>query len=318
MSCPSGHGQDWRPSASLKALQTRANTLATLRAFFQERGVMEVETPALASTAAAESHLEPISCPMGYLQTSPESAMKRLLAAGSGPIYQISHAFRSDEQGPSHNPEFTMLEWYRPGWSYHQLRQEVLDLVQRCMDCGPAETITYRAAFQRYAGVDPFSVTEEQLEAEARQLGLTMESSMDRDSWLDLLMVERVEPGLAELARAVFIVDFPTSRAAMAQIRPDHPPVAERFELYLDGLELANGYQELIDPKEQRHRLMEENRQRHLRGANPLPLDERFLAALDHGLPACAGVALGVDRLLMAEIETKEIAQVMAFPKERA
>ncbi len=325
-------GNRWRPSASQAILQHRALLLHHLRAFFWQRGVLEVETPQRLASVAPELHQDPIACAGGFLQTSPETAMKRLLAAGSGPIYQVCRAFRGDEQGTLHNPEFTILEWYRPGWSVRELMAEVEALLTELLASvsgmhrigppGRAEIWAYRAAFQHFAGIDPFAASEAALWAACRCDALSDPSSglssapLDRESLLDLLLVQRVEPGLKARGGAVFLVDFPPASAAMAQIDPGPPAVARRFELYLDGVELANGYQELTDPVEQRQRLLQINRQRQERGKPALPIDEAFLRALECGLPECAGVALGLDRLIMLALGARRIQEVMAFPVE--
>ncbi|MEO5349390.1 MAG: EF-P lysine aminoacylase EpmA [Magnetococcus sp. YQC-3] len=310
-------GDSWRPAASWERLRQRARLLHAVRAFFHRRGVWEVETPHLLPAVTPERHLEPIACQGGFLHTSPESCMKRLLAAGSGPIYQICHVFRGDECGVLHSPEFTLLEWYRPGWSMQALMTELEALVQelaqeagRLPGGGPTEIWSYRDALQRFAGVDPFQDGEEQLRAACR--GEPPE--LDRDGLLDLLLVQRVEPELQGRGGTVFLVDFPPSAAAMARIDPGPPAVARRFELYWQGVELANGYQELTDPVEQRRRLLEANRWRQQMNKPPLPIDEAFLQGLEHGLPECSGVAVGLDRLFMLLLGAQRISEVMAFP----
>jgi lysyl-tRNA synthetase class 2 len=345
----SSHGpqsctDDWRPAATWSRLRKRATHLAAIRAFFSERQVLEVETPALHPAAIPETHIEPMTCshpadPAGapmFLHTSPEAAMKRLLAAGSGPIYQICHVFRAGEQGQWHNPEFTMLEWYRPGWSWHALMDEVHALVATLTDCGPAYTLSYRQALMDYAGVDPFAenigpvlratlmqipdATSGVEPVPAGLLGAQEEDLLDLFDWLWL---SRVEPALVRMGqpeagtarrRAVFITGFPVARAAMSMIDPGPPPTAQRFELYLDGIELANGYQELTDAAEQSRRLEQVNAQRIAQQRPPLPVDHRFLAALAAGMPACAGVALGVDRLIARACDCDSIHDVLTFP----
>lgn len=292
----------WRPVASQEVLIQRANLMNQIRAFFWQRGILEVETPQLLSHVAPELHQDPIACQERFLQTSPETAMKRLLAAGMGPIYQICHAFRDGEWGTLHNPEFTMLEWYRPGWSYRALMAEVEALLWEVLGTTrpageQARVLTFGAAFQQFAGVDPFSA-----------------HSPEWAETLDRLLVQQVEPGLKAMGGAVFLVDFPPFAAAMAQVDPGPPAAAMRFELYLDGVELANGYQELIHAKEQRQRLLHTNQQRQSMKKKTLPIDEKFLQALASGLPECSGVALGLDRLIMLALGAKNIQAVMAFP----
>ena len=320
---------DWRPTASLDALRLRARVLSDIRAFFAERGVLEVETPCLSAAAVTDVHLGSIPAEVVgrrmYLQTSPEYAMKRLLAAGAGPIYQLARAFRDGEAGRRHNPEFTLLEWYRPGWDHHRLMGEVEELLRavlppRLLGDEPAERLTYREAFRIHAGVDPFESPVAKLAEAARARGGNPpDLGDDRDAWLDLLMGTVVERALGR-GRPTFVHDFPTSLAALAKIRDDgdRHPVAERFELFVQGVELANGYHELTDPHEQRQRFERDLTQRRQRGLPQPPLDERFLAALEAGLPDSAGVALGVDRLLMLAAGTDTLRDVLAFPIDQA
>ncbi|MEO5339688.1 MAG: EF-P lysine aminoacylase EpmA [Magnetococcus sp. MYC-9] len=328
-------GVTWRPVASPEQLWQRARVLRQVRAFFWQRGVLEVETPHWLPCVAPELHQEPVACHTGHLHTSPETCMKRMVAAGSGPIYQICRVFRADEQGTLHAPEFTMLEWYRPGWSYRALMEEVETLLwtvlallpeSRWAQGGRARQWSYAAAFREFAGLDPFDASLEQLRDACRERAVSGDlcgesadltaAAWDRQTALDLLLVQRVEPALRAWGGAAFLVDFPPAAAAMARLAPGPPPVAERFELYLAGVELANGYQELTDPVEQRRRLESANRQRCRMGKRPLPMDERFLQALEHGLPESAGVALGLDRLIMLALGARRIQDVMAFPFE--
>lgn len=327
---------DWRPSASLEMLRLRARLLERARAFFQRRGVLEVETPILSEAAATDPQLE--SFRTGYrgpgaahgrelfLHTSPEFAMKRLLAAGSGPIYQIARVFRQGEAGRLHNPEFTMLEWYRPGLGMHALMDEVEELVGDLLEGlhppAAAVRMTYRDAFLKYAALDPFTAGSEELHACAAAHGVAGDFDAEpRDAWLDLLLTHVVEPGLAEQPLA-FLIDYPPSQAALARIRaPERAgefEVAERFELYCRGVELANGFNELLDAREQALRFERDRLTRRRTGLPELPRDERLLAALEAGLPACAGVALGLDRLLMLAVGAKSLDAVLAFPIERA
>jgi elongation factor P--(R)-beta-lysine ligase len=323
---------DWRPTVSLDALRLRARVLSGIRAFFAERGVLEVETPYLSAAAVTDVHLGSIPAEVAgrrmYLQTSPEYAMKRLLAAGAGPIYQLARAFRDGEAGRRHNPEFTLLEWYRPGWDHHRLMGEVEDFLRAVLPAEmltdePAERLTYREAFRTHAGVDPFESPVAQLAEAARARGGSPpDLGDDRDAWLDLLMGTVVERALGR-GRPTFVHDFPASQAALAKIRDDGPtssghPVAERFELFVQGVELANGFHELTDPHEQRQRFQHDLALRRQRNLPQPPLDERFLAALEAGLPESAGVALGVDRLLMLAAGTDSIRDVLAFPIDRA
>ncbi|MDY7092298.1 MAG: EF-P lysine aminoacylase EpmA [Acidobacteriota bacterium] len=315
----------WRPTAGLEALRRRAEVLAEIRAFFAEAGVLEVETPLLGAATASDLHIQSIVATVGgrrgYLQTSPEYAMKRLLAAGSGPIYQISKAFRDGEQGRRHNPEFTLLEWYRPGWDHHRLMDEVAALLSRILSVPPAERQTYREAVREHAGVDPWTASAQELRRRAQELGLGEVSGLDADDrggWLDLLLSLVVEPQLGR-RRPTLLYDYPPDQAALARVRGQgEDAVAERFEAYVEGVELANGYHELLDPAEQRRRFERDLDRRAEAGLPPVPVDERLLAALEAGLPPCAGVALGVDRLVMLAAGASSLQEVLAFPADRA
>lgn len=319
-------GADWRPSATVAALRRRAALLAELRAFFAARGVVEVETPLLAAAPVPDLHLASVECrvvvPGGerrlFLQTSPEYAMKRLLAAGSGPIYQLGRAVRDDEAGRLHNPEFTLLEWYRPGFDHHALMDEVDALLEATLGSAPAERATYGELFARHLGVDPHRAGVARLREVARARGLDVAAlGDDRDGWLQLLFTAAIEPALGR-GRPTFVVDYPASQAALARIRPGDPPVAERFEVYASGVELANGFHELGDATEQRRRFEADLAARSAAGLPAVPLDERLLAALAAGLPDCAGVALGVDRLAMIREGADRLDAVIAFPFDRA
>lgn len=318
-------GKEWRPTAPLQNLQQRARILTRIRAFFAERGVMEVETPILSTAAITDPHLESFTTrytgpghPGGtvlYLHTSPEFPMKRLLAAGSGPIYQLGKVFREGEAGRRHNPEFTLLEWYRPGFDHHALMDEVAALAAPLLGLkGRAvEKLGYREAFLRYAGIDPLSASLDELQACARGLGITgFEGESEREVWLDLILTHAVEPRLGRDGLC-FIYDYPASQAALARLNPDNPQVAERFELYYRGVELANGFHELADADEQRKRFAAELEARKEQGLVAVPMDEHLLAALEAGFPPCSGVALGVDRLVMLALGAESLAEVMAF-----
>lgn len=309
-------------SADQAILQIRARIRKRIRAFFDALGVMEVETPILACTGVTDPHIDSLkthwsdhSAPV-YLQTSPEYAMKRLLAAGSGPIYQLSRVFRYGERGRHHHPEFTMLEWYQPGYDHHRLMLEVDDLIRKCL----GEYITlqqsvfwsYRQAWQESIGIDPLVSDVHQLKVIATQQGIDVSGLEDnRDDWLQLLMTHCVEPALP-VNTPVYIFDFPATQAALAKIRQDKPPVAERFELYINGMELANGFHELIDADEQRQRFEQDNAKRQTMGKAIVPVDEKLLTALPE-MPECAGVAVGIDRLLMVALDASSIDQVLSF-----
>ncbi len=316
----------WRPTASPAALRSRAQQLAFVRGFFAEREVLEVETPVLAQHGVTDVNLDGVAADVsaagrtgGWLQTSPEYHMKRLLAAGSGSIYQISKVFRNGERGRRHNPEFSMLEWYRLGYDDTALMAEVADLVCGWLGCARPMQVSYRDAMLAWAEVDPFEVNNQDLRRCCEQwLEPDQIANLDRDGCLDLLMSFSVEPNLGR-DTPEFIVGYPASQAALARVSEvDGHPVAHRFELYIDGLELCNGYWELVDASEQRRRFEADNRLRQQSGKPGMALDEAFLDAVEAGLPDCAGVALGLDRLLMLKLDARDIAEVLAFPFERA
>jgi len=318
---------DWRPSAPLTALRRRAELLATTRGFFAARGVLEVETPLLGAHTVTDPHLEsipalPRASPPGYLQTSPEYAMKRLLAAGAPDLYQVCKAFRDGERGRHHNREFTIVEWYRRGFTALELMDEVEALLQALLGTplvGAAVRLSYRDALQAGCGLDPFSAGLPALAAHARaQLGeLPAGLEADRDGLLDLLVASLVGPALGREGLC-FVYDYPASQAALARLKPGAPAVAARFEAYLHGIELCNGFEELGDAPEQRRRFARDVQRRRTR-SQPVPApDERLLAALESGLPDCAGVALGLDRVLMLALGCADIREVIAFPEEIA
>jgi lysyl-tRNA synthetase class 2 len=318
---------DWRPTATLEAMRLRARLLAATRGFFAERGVLEVETPVLGAAAATDLHIESLATSLGgapgeggqrlYLQSSPEFAMKRLLAAHGVAVYQVGKAFRDGERGSLHNPEFTLLEWYRPGWDHVALMGEVEELFDRLLGTGEASRLTYRDAFLHAVGVDPLLGSDAEVSEAARAQGLAPAASAARETCLDFLFATRVQARLGP-ARLVFVHDFPASHAALARVRAGEPPVAERFEAFADGVEVANGYHELADPGEQRRRFEADLAGRRVRGLSQPPVDARLLAALEHGLPGCAGVAVGFDRVVMAAAGAHRIDEVLAFPLERA
>lgn len=318
----------WQPTASLEALRLRARLLAELRDFFGARGLLEVETPQLSAAAATDLHLDSLYArgaggPEGWLHTSPEFPMKRLLAAGCGDCWQLARVFRGGEQGRRHNPEFSLLEWYRVGWDAARLMDEVDAFVRTLaagrLALGESLRLTYREALRRYAGFDPFLTPVREIASalEARGVEVPRDMAADEAGLLDLALALLVEPAL-DPAQPTFIHDFPASHAALARIRPGDPPVAERFELFLGGMELANGFCELTDAAEQRARFAADLDARARRGLHAPPLDERLLAALAHGLPECAGVALGFDRLVMLLAGAEDIREVLAFGWGRA
>ena len=329
---------EWRPTASLTTLHKRAALLAQLRAFFAARAVLEVDTPALMPTTATDLYIDSFCLNPAaasseglesgdqsqlYLQTSPEFPLKRLLAAGSGAIYQLGKVFRNEQASPQHSREFTMLEWYRPGFTLEQLMDEVELLVNEVLtyfspECkiAPAQfpRLSYRDIFFQHLSIDPHRASDEAI-TRAVDAHIDLEAAnLSRTDKLQLLLSHCIEPLLPP---ACFITDYPAAQAALAQVEPDAQGdlVARRFELFVNGMELANGYYELTDAQEQRRRFDADNDKRSAQGKETLPIDEALLAALEHGLPACAGVALGVDRLLMVAIGAERIEQVLSIPQ---
>jgi len=282
---------------------------------------MEVETPLLSRAGNTDPEIQSIRTDGGgYLRTSPEFPLKRLLATGLGDIFELGRVFRAGEAGRNHNPEFTMLEWYRTGFDYHCLMDEVAALVLQCgrgkFDQWPQQKLSYKELFQQYLDIDPFSAETDELASIVKDHGVS-DIELGRRQWLDLLISHFIQPNLPGNG-LTFVYDFPADQAALANIRQDTPPVAERFELYLGHTELANGYQELTDAVEQQHRFEHENKQRKNRGEPIYPVDKHLIAAMSHGLPECTGVALGVDRLLMAICGADSLDEVVAFPFSRA
>jgi len=317
---------DWQPTASLTNLRRRAQVIDTIRRFFAERQVLEVETPSLSAAAVSDPHLFPFATdyvPEGgglaqtlYLHTSPEYPMKRLLAAGSGCIWQLCRVYRNGESGSRHNPEFSMLEWYRLGFDHHRLMDEVDDLVDVVLGCGRSRRVTYAALFVEHLGVDIHTCEN----AELARLGLEhcdFRGELDRDGWLNLLFSHCIEP---RLLQPTMVYAFPASQAALARVveGDDRVASAARFELFIKGMELANGYFELTDADEQSRRFEADQRLREIFQRPVLPTDQRLIGALQQGLPECAGVALGVDRLVMLALGASRIDEVIAFPLQRA
>lgn len=313
---------DWQPTASRQALEARARLLTQIRQFFADRGVLEVEVPLLAAATVTDPHIDSVQASCNgrtcYLQTSPEFAMKRLLASGSGPIYSLGKAFRNGESGRRHNPEFTMLEWYRPGFDDHRLMDEVETLIGAVMPLSGVERLSYRELFLRHLGVDPHTAALGQLKALARQQVEIDWDDDNRDTWLDILITHAIEPQLG--AGLTFIYDYPATQAALARVCENNlgQPVARRFEAFVGGMELANGYWELTDNQEQARRFQADLVRRHELGLPAYPEDQRLLQALAAGLPDTAGVALGVDRLLMLVNGAESLEEVLAFPFARA
>jgi len=332
MSAGESTATDFLPTAPLPNLKLRARLLRRVREFFDGRGFLEVETPVLSADTVVDRHLDPLPVTLLddprepaagrtlWLQTSPEFGMKRLLAAGATAIYQIARVFRGGERGTWHNPEFTMVEWYRAGDGMHEGIQLLADFADQLLEMGAAERISYRQAFLTHAQIDPLTASGPQLADVARRRGLASPPGLDVadcDAWLDLLLVECVQPHLGQ-GRPTIVYDYPPSQAALARVRSEEPPVAERFELFVRGVELANGYHELLDPEVLRTRNSRSNQLRRADGKYTLPEDSRLLAAMQRGLPPSAGVALGFDRLVMLAAGATDIAQVLAFPVERA
>jgi lysyl-tRNA synthetase class 2 len=323
---------DWQPSASFDAIRLRARLNALVRRFFVERGVLEVETPVLSRGGNSEPNIASFSLEFSgrtdgaprtrWLRTSPEYPLKRLLAAGIGDCYELGRVFRDGEAGGRHNPEFTMLEWYRVGWDHLRLAEETAGLVNAALALvgrnATLRVVRYRDLYRAALGIDPFAASDDELRDALGDVRIDP-AGLRRDDWLDLLMTHRLQPGFAG-DELLAVIDWPASQCALARLRDDGDgdPVAERFELYLGQVELANGYHELADANEQRARFDRDLECRRARGDAEPPLDEAFLASLDAGLPDCAGVALGMDRLLMAMLGTPRIADVMAFDFARA
>jgi lysyl-tRNA synthetase class 2 len=313
---------NWKPSATLEALHARAALNCSIREFFIETNTLEVELPILNHAPVADMNIEPIAVaasdvmPKLYLHTSPEYSMKRLLCAGSGDIYSLGKVFRAGEAGGRHNPEFTMLEWYRLGMNHQELMQEVADLLDElftdsyiALEDAPL-FLTYQQAVIQYAGLDPFSTSDDDI----KELGLALaggDLELNRDGWLDIIMSHKVEKALPK-NQLIFIYNYPASQAALAKLNKDDngQVIAERFEVYLNSLELANGYHELTYSQEQRQRFEKE-----LKGTDR-PIDEKLLVAMadeEAGLADCAGVAMGIDRILMLQLGLETIAEVISF-----
>jgi len=322
----------WQPSATIPQLRHRALVLGQIRGFFRDRSLLEVDTPVMSHCGVSDPHVDSIPVaftPDGaptsqtmWLMSSPEYAMKRLLAAGSGSIFQIAKAFRNGEVGRRHNPEFTLLEWYRVGFDLASLMQEVAELVDRVLEPRLGQQQwhywSYRTAFEHILKLDPHTATDAQLQACAlSHIDSQLHESTPRDTWLDLLMSHCIEPALPQ---ACFIYDYPASQAALARLGVDAQGtrVARRFEAYINGVELANGYHELTDAQEQRQRFLADNNIRKSLSKSEMVADQRFIEALQSGLPDCSGVALGIERLLMLALGETDIAKVTAFNHPRA
>jgi lysyl-tRNA synthetase class 2 len=313
---------DWLPRASIPAIHARAALYREIRAFFDQRRVLEVETPLLSAAAVTDPHLASVPATLAdglprYLQTSPELAMKRLLAAGSGPIWQLAKVFRDGERGRRHHPEFTLLEWYRPGFDDRDLAAEVDMLLRTTLGTAPAQCTTYAGVFRELLDLDALADPPQVLFDRLVALGFAPPTWESRDDLLSFAMAAAIEPKLG-CGRPTVVFDWPASQAALAQLDPLDSRVARRFEVFVEGVELANGFFELGDAAEQRARFEADLSWRRAHGLAEPPVDKNFLAALEVGLPSCAGVALGIDRLLMLRLGLTSIDEVLAFPVERA
>ena len=333
----------WQPTLTWQNAQKRAQVLQQIRNFFADRNVIEVETPALSLGTVTDVHLDAFACRYDflstrfvshrfhsdssaqsstnlYLQTSPEFHMKRLLASGYGCIFQIAKAFRHEEAGRYHNPEFTLLEWYRLGFDHFDLMQEVAELLKTILDCAQPSLVTYQALFIEQIGLDPLMANREQLLAlitQKNKLSDWLIAEQDIDSLLQFIFSEIIEPHIGKCAPC-FVYNFPRTQASLANICPDDNRVAQRFECYFQGIELANGFNELTDSKVQLQRFQQDNAKRNELGLKENIIDKNFISALSYGLPQCSGVALGVDRLIMLALRAEHIKEVISFPVERA
>lgn len=315
---------NWAPSASIPFLKKRAQILADVRAFLESRGMWEVETPILSWCTTTNPLLECIPVAIKhmhnrdcYLQTSPEFGMKRLLCAGSGSIFQITKSFRGGELGKNHNVEFTMLEWYQLGYSLFDMMEEVEALCRKILLCPPMKRMSYREWFLGIVEIDPDTATQDDLRAVCEQHGIDQSLLAEQNSslWTDWLLTHVLEPALQT---PTIIYHYPASQAALSQLTKTEPAYAERFEVYVRGVELANAYHELQDPVEQLNRAKADNEVRQASGLPLLPEPHHLVAALEVGLPDCSGVALGFDRLVMLALSAETLAEVVAFPFERA
>ena len=312
----------WQPACSHDALKARAELYAQVRAFFLERNVLEVETPIISMAGSTDPYLDSLRIQEEqprFLQTSPEFAMKRLLASGIGDIYQICKSFRRNEEGTRHNPEFTMLEWYRVAWSLDDLMSEIGSLVSMVLDCPKPNQLSYKAAFLDVLGLNPFHASINELRDQCLVSAGFDATDLDRDGCLDLLVSHCIEPTLG-FNEPCFLTDYPASQASLARIAKDDEGdlVGRRAELYVQGIELANAYDELTDAKEQARRFEEDRALRVELGLSDVQADTHLVNAMENGLPECAGVALGLDRLLMLKMRASKLSDVVAFPYDRA
>ncbi len=304
---------DWRPAADIDSLRSRAELIARIRRFFDQRGVVEVSTPCMTACGVTDVNIDSIELSGGgFLRTSPEYWHKRLLAAGFGDLYELGPVFRDGEAGRFHQPEFTLLEWYRVDWSWKRLAEEAVALIEHCLQDKtgdrPVHFRPWNQCFRDTLGIDALSASRSELE----KLATDAPSDCSHDMLLDYLFATHIQPTFEENGITV-IHDYPAPQAALARLNPDNPAVAERFEVFVGSLELANGYGELCDAGEQLERFRADNQKRQALGRRPMPVDSNLIDALEQGLPQCAGVALGVDRLIMAALEAANITEVISF-----
>jgi len=318
-------GPDWQPTAQIETLKKRAEILKIIRGFFETRNITEVETPILSAYGITDPEIESITASYHragkiqdvFLQTSPEFAMKRLLAAGIGDCYQMSRVFRNDEIGRYHNPEFSLLEWYRVGFDDKKLMQEIDLFLQEVFQSKAADYIDYKSLFLKYLQLDPLNCSFEEVE-KCAFAKTSLASVLDsKAAYLQLLFCEKIEPEIGT-ETPCFVTDFPAAQASLARINSQDESLSCRFEIYFQGVELGNGFYELKDADEQYARFVQDNLQREKAGMRQLAIDHRFIAALSSGLPDCAGVAIGLDRLMMIALKAKKITEVMAFPVTNA
>jgi len=329
-----GTYMNWQTTLTWESAQQRATILQQIRQFFAERNVVEVETPALSQGTVTDVYLDAFNSRYNdssvehatnfYLQTSPEFHMKRLLASGYGCIYQIAKAFRHEESGRHHNPEFTLLEWYRLGFDHFALMKEVADLLKVVLACEEPIQVAYQTIFLDKVNIDPLIASREELLTLIKQnnmlndwLVIESEKDINNDILLQYIFSEIIEPTIG-IDSPCFVYDFPRSQASLAKLSVNDTRVAERFECYYQGIELVNGFHELTDAQTQTQRFQEDNTKRLAAGLNEKPIDKQFITALSHGLPHCSGVALGIDRLVMLALNAKHIEDVITFPIERA
>ncbi|WP_251359229.1 EF-P lysine aminoacylase EpmA [Kangiella sp. TOML190] len=317
----------WKPTCSIQTLKARAELNSLIRNFFAGKKVLEVETPLLMEHGVTDRYMYSMRVDgvfkkageyqKGFLQSSPEYAMKRLLAAGSGSIYQICKAFRLEESGARHNPEFTMLEWYRVGFDHWDLMREVFELLLEVLGQRTRIDYSYQQVFERFLSFDPFTISLTELKNLSQNVLGELPADLEFDDYLSLLFEAKIEPHLGQANSITFIYDYPASQSSLARLDKDNPAVASRFEVYVDGFELANGFFELEDPKAQRNRFDVDNKWRQSNNLETIEIDQAFIRALEAGLPDCSGVALGLDRLLMIQQSIINIEEVLTFPIKR-